>query len=204
MWGSLDTGYACSQAGLLMSGMPRGSGYDSPTSQPIARSFSRCLPKLSLAMLIHRLFEAHFLTVHLFMLLLSNAAYQLTVPLKLTPPWLLTSMNVAGNLRAAAFVCMLCAFYFYESYHAVCVRTREDEMRRARLYEQMRGDFSRPNKRGLLRCLQYFLFPVSGIIFVTTPSVIAQLCHFWTDRLEYKVSKKPSAGPAKFREDPKV
>lgn len=200
MWGALDSGYACKQAASLMSGCPRASDHEYFSSKPIARSFSRCTPKLSLIMLGHRMFEAHVLTVHLFMLLLSSAVYQLIIPPEETPLVVLTSMKVSGMLRTAAFVIMLCAFYLYEPYHAVCVRSREEEMRRARLYDRMQGNFSESCGRSLVRWIQYLMFPIAGIVFVTLPSVAAQLNHFFTERLQYEVSKKPKVGSSDFRE----
>lgn len=200
MWGALDFGYACKQAVSLMSGCPNGGTHKHTYSKPIARSFSRCTRKLSLIMLAHRMFEAHVLTVHLFMLLLSSAIYQLITPPENTPLIVLTSMKVAGMLRAAAFVTMLCAFYLYEPYHAICVYSREEEMRRARLYDRMQGNFSKPCGRSLIRWIQYLMFPVAGIMFVTLPSVAAQMSHFFTDKLQYEVSKKPKVGSSDFRE----
>ncbi len=194
MWGALDSGYAFKQAGSLIAGLPRTAGQDYLSSKPIARSFSRCTPKISLFMLAHRMFEAHILTVHLFVLLLASAIYQLFTPPEATPAPVLVSMNVAGILRATAFVTMLCAFYLYESYHAACVRIREEEMRRAGLHDRMQGNFSAPGGRSIFHWAQYLLFPVAGILFVTIPSVVAQLSHFTTDRLEYEVSKKPKIG----------
>lgn len=145
-------------------------------------------------MLTHRLFEAHFLTVHLFLLLVSSELYKLFTPVEDIPPLLLRSIVVSGQMRAAAFICMLCAFFFYESYHAVCVQAREAEMRRAGLYQRLRGDFSKPGKRGLIHWAQYLMFPIPGIVFVTLPSIIAQLSHFGTEKLDYVVSLKPTSG----------
>ena len=136
MWGSLDTGYACGQAGQLC-------------QRVISRGAS-CPSIVSLFMLTHRLFEAHFLTVHLFLLLISSELYKFFTAVEDIPPLLLRSIVVAGQMRAAAFIRMLCAFFIYESYHRVCVQAREDEMRRAGLYQRLRGDFSKPGKGDVL------------------------------------------------------
>ena len=182
MWGSLDTGYACEQAGQLC--------------KRILSQRASCPSKLSLSLLTHRLFEAHFLTVHLFLLLISSELYKFFTPIEDIPPLLLRSIVIAGQMRAAAFICMLCAFFIYESYHAVCVQAREDEMRRAGLYERLRGDFSKTGKRDIIHWAQYLMFPIPGIVFVTLPSIIAQLSHFGTERLDYVVSLKPASGAA--------
>lgn len=149
-------------------------------------------------MLAHRMFEAHILTVHLFVLLFASAVYSLFTPLEAIPAALLMSLNIAGILRAAAFLTMLCAFYLYEAYHGVCVGTRKSEMRRGGLYDQMQDNFS-ATSGDILHYGQYVLFPVAGIFFVTLPLVVAQVSHFFTDRLEYEVTRKPKAGMLSVR-----
>lgn len=146
---------------------------------------------ISLAMLTHRLFEAHFLTVHLFILLLASEMYKLFTVIEEVPLLLYQSIEIAWKIRAGAFVCMLCAFYFYESYHSVCVQARQDEMRCAGLYERLRENFGKPAKRDIMHWIQYLMFPIPGIVIVTLPSIIAQLSHFGTERLDYLVSLKP-------------
>ena len=187
MWGALDTGYACEQAGQLCKRMFSRGGCSRPSV-------------MSLSMLTHRLFEAHFLTVHLFLLLISSEIYKFFTPIGDIPPLLFRSIVVAGQMRAGAFICMLCAFFVYESYHAVCVQAREDEMRRAGLYQRLRGDFSKPGKRDVMHWAQYLMFPIPGIVFVTLPSIIAQLSHFGTERLDYVVSLKPTNAAASLFE----
>lgn len=80
-------------------------------------------------------------------------------------------------------------FWLYETYHYTCVKAREDEMRRAGLYEQMQGGFTYRHWRWNI--LDYFMFPISGTVFGSIPAIVAEMCHFYTSRLTYRVSKKP-------------
>lgn len=38
----------------------------------------------------------------------------------------------------------------------------------------------------------YTVFPIAGTVFGSLPALIAVCCHFYTLKLVYKVSKKPS------------
>lgn len=46
-------------------------------------------------------------------------------------------------------------------------------------------------------CFLDYLAVPGGLVFGVAPLLYAQVCHLWTDRLAYKVSAKPQAGPAK-------
>lgn len=77
----------------------------------------------------------------------------------------------------------------YESFHAVAVRSREDEMKRAGLYEDMQGEFSHRHWRR--NWIDYTCLPLTGTLYGTIPGVMAELSHLFTDRLVYTVSAKP-------------
>lgn len=64
-------------------------------------------------------------------------------------------------------------------------------MRRAGLYEGLRGNLH-PKRRECVYYIQFLMFPISGILFVTLLSIVAQMSHFRTDKLNYVVSLKPS------------
>ena len=140
-------------------------------------------------MLFHRLFEAHFLPTHLTILLLSSALFSLTTPVPHMHPTLLWAFDFTGTLRFLGFLCMMLFFRLYESYHDTCLRAREAEMRRAGLYDQMQGGFTHRHWRWNL--LDYFIFPVAGTVFGSIPAIVAEMSHFYTVRLTYRVSKKP-------------
>jgi len=46
-------------------------------------------------------------------------------------------------------------------------------------------------------CFFDYVAVPGGLVFGVAPLLYAQVCHLWTDRLAYKVSAKPQAGPAK-------
>lgn len=46
-------------------------------------------------------------------------------------------------------------------------------------------------------CFLDYLAVPGGLVFGVAPLLYAQVCHLWTDRLAYKVSAKPQAGPPK-------
>ncbi|KAI9873753.1 MAG: hypothetical protein M1830_010630 [Pleopsidium flavum] len=212
MWGALDTGYAIEKGwtlwwrkgdNIMVDWPPApenldGSDWDSasdmtyPSSTPLSKAAHTAnvqYDSLNLFILFHRLFEAHFLPTHLTILLLSSAIYSLFTPVALIAPTLLWAFDFTSTLRLLGFLCMMFFFWLYESYHYTCVQAREDEMRRAGLYEQMQGGFTYRHWRWNM--LDYFIFPVSGTVFGSIPAIVAEMCHFYTSRLTYRVSKKP-------------
>lgn len=148
---------------------------------------------INMIILFHRLFEAHFLPTHLTILLLSSTVYSLLTPTAQIHPTFLWAFSFTSTLRLLGFLCMNVFFWLYESYHRTCVTAREDEMRRAGLYEQMQGGFT--HRRFRWNVLDYFIFPVAGTVFGSIPAIVAEMCHFYTTRLTYRVSKKPQLLP---------
>ena len=153
--------------------------------RPQRSSFS----KMGLIILFHRLYEAHFLPSHLTVALLSAVIYTAYVPPVITHPLLLWSFGFNGTLRLIGFILFSCYLYLYESYHQLCVVAREDEMKRAGLWERMQGGFSYRSWRN--NFMDYCLMPLTGTMFGTIPAVMAEISHFWTDQLVYTVSAKP-------------
>lgn len=146
---------------------------------------------VNLFVLYHRLYEAHFLPAHLTSALLAEVLYGaiLGPAIVSTHPLLLWSFSFCGTLRLIGFLGTAVFMYFYESYHLVCVRNREDEMKRAGLWESMQGNFTyRSWKKNWF---DYVALPVNGTLYGTLPAVVAEFSHFFTDRLVYHVSAKP-------------
>lgn len=159
---------------------------------------------VNLLVLFHRLFEAHFLPTHLTILLASSTLYTLTTPATQIHPTLLWAFDFTSTLRFLGIICMMTFFRLYESYHHTCVSAREAEMRRAGLYEQMQGGFTHRHWRWNI--LDYVIFPFAGTFFGSIPAIVAEMSHFYTDRLTYRVSKKPQLMPRVVRgrgRDPK-
>lgn len=135
------------------------------------------------------MFEAHFLPIHITLLLIVSSIYTLFTPEKQIPRLLLQTLNLTGYVRLVSALNFIYFFFLYEAYHALCVSSRQTEMGRAGLANQS-FSYRSWRKTGLDFCL----FPVAGILFGSLPASIALLCQFWTTALVYRVSKKPKRG----------
>jgi len=140
-------------------------------------------------LLFHRMFEAHFLPAHLALLIVGGGLYA-----ALTPPTHIPLL-LQQVFDLTAYIRMICLFNFtiflflYETYHTLCLATREEEMKRAGLADRMYDSFS--SRKSIKNWLDYFAFPVTGVLFGSIPALVALCYHFWTMELVYKVSKKP-------------
>ncbi|KAM4059661.1 glycosyl transferase family group 2 domain-containing protein [Hirsutella rhossiliensis] len=136
--------------------------------------------------LFHRLFEAHFLPVHMTILVLASALYVWVTDGTDDPNnlgWIFTLCNI---LRTLGFMEVACYLFLYESFHRICVKTREREMTKAGLADGM--CFShRSIKKNLL---DYVLVPLVAPLYGAIPCAQAEISHFWTVDLVYTVSKK--------------
>lgn len=134
----------------------------------------------------HRLFEAHFLPVHMTIMVLATAAYAFVMEGKDDPynlAWIFQLCNVLRVLGLAMVVCFLA---IYDFYHHLAVNAREKEMTDAGLAKGM--SFS---KRTLKKNFQdYALIPVVAPLYGAIPLVQAEVSHIWTQELVYTVSKK--------------
>lgn len=214
MWGSLDTGFAVRQWFKLSQRRER------EDNSPVGRESSlppHVLLRLKLGqhsihqgevkrytwrnlVVFTRLFEAHFLPNHLFLVLLASALYG-SLPYPNSHCRILSfTLDMTSYMRAVGFALMTIYFVvFYERYHQVCIQAREQEMKRAGLYEEMEDDFSHRQRWTLAAILDYFMFPVSGTMFGSIPLLQAILSHFWTEKLVYLVSAKPVVKAGKAR-----
>ena len=135
------------------------------------------------------MFEAHFLPIHITLLLLVSGLYTLLTPEKQIPRLLIQTLNLTGYVRLISACNLIYFFFLYESYHSLCVNTRQTEMARAGLSNQ---SFSYRSWR--TTGLDFCMFPVAGVVFGSLPACIALVCQFWTTKLVYRVSKKPMRG----------
>lgn len=142
------------------------------------------------------MYEAHFLPIHITLLILGSGFYTLSTPSTQIPRLLLQTLDITGWMRLVSALNFIYFFFLYESYHYTCVKGREEEMLRANLADRMVDSFS--YRRFRTTGLDFCLFPVAGILFGTVPAAVALCCQFWSLGLVYKVSKKPQrmAGPA--------
>ncbi|GKZ67738.1 hypothetical protein AnigIFM50267_002226 [Aspergillus niger] len=171
MWGALDSGYAVRQTmGHLR--------------------FRRCfvLRPRQLA-LTHLLWEAHFLPCHVTILLVFSMLYTICNPSGHMHPTLAFAFDFTNTLRTCSFVGMNLAISLYGRWHQICVDRRMQDMHAA----QIPGTGCSRRKWYMPQCLlERVIFPISGTLYGAIPTLQASFSHFWTDRLEYRVSKKPS------------
>lgn len=213
MWGCLDTGYALRQwckitpdAKVQDQSSPASEASSSDSEIERPRHVEICLklsqhalhgPKLRRftwrnLILFSRLFEAHFLPIHLFLVLLASALYS-ALPYPLSSCRLLThAMDLTSFLRGASFFLMTMYFViFYEAYHQACIDARASEMKKAGLYEELAEEFSYRKRFSFITVMDYVLFPVAGTVYGSAPLLQAIISHFWTEKLVYLVSAKP-------------
>ncbi|KAJ5669857.1 hypothetical protein N7462_010927 [Penicillium macrosclerotiorum] len=172
MWGALDSGFAARR------------------TMKYLRFHQRCLflrPRHFA--LLELLWEAHFMPCHLTIIMLFSVIYTLWVPASNMHPTLAWAFSVTNVLRTMAFIGMNVCLSLYERWHTLCLNSRMQDMREANLSDT---GFSRRiwNKPQYL--LDRICFPIAGTIFGAVPTLHAVFAHFWTDRLVYRVSKKPS------------
>ena len=201
MWGCLDSGYAVrkwSDIGKTQASST--NGFSLPRHSQLELKLAhyhlhggnaRKLTWRNIKLFI-RIFEAHFVPVHLPLITVASTVYTNFGPFLTQWQYLTLILDVTAYIRAFGFVAMLLYFFVcYEAFHSACVDAREAEMRRAGLFEEMEQSFSRRNRHHPQTWLDYLLFPVSGLIYGSVPLAHAAFAHFWSDRLHYRVSSKP-------------
>lgn len=141
----------------------------------------------------HRMFEAHFLPIHMTILVVASALYLFVTEGNGDPNELAWTFQVSNVLRALGFSLVICYLFVYESYHRVAVNAREREMTEAGLAKGM--NFSRRSWKA--NFLDYILIPVVAPIYGAIPCAQAEIAHFWTQELVYTVSKKATRERAK-------
>jgi hypothetical protein len=121
--------------------------------------------------------------------LVSAVIYTSFVAPSVTNPIMLWSLSFCGTLRLIGFACTAVFLYFYEGYHATCVKSREEEMKQAGLWEDMQNGFA--HRHWKVNWTDYVALPVNGTLYGAAPAIVANICQFRTDRLTYTVSAKP-------------
>ncbi|GAB1726814.1 hypothetical protein NU195Hw_g6938t1 [Hortaea werneckii] len=156
--------------------------------------------KMNIITLYVRLFEAHFLPIHLAVILTTSSIFQFVVPGFMMPEVLRLALNFAGWCRLAGWLLMLLFFHRYNQYHRLCVALRKDEMRKAGMLGEVSEHDGFTSQvfqvAGLLEC---GLFPIGGFIFGAIPALQAVVSHVFTDRLTYVVSLKPQFAMKQWR-----
>jgi hypothetical protein len=73
-------------------------------------------------LLFLRLYEAHMLPVHLILLGLNSAFYNLTIRHEDLPIELSCEFSICGYLRAFGFIGMICVLFSYKEYQEASVK----------------------------------------------------------------------------------
>ncbi|OAA73165.1 hypothetical protein ISF_00066 [Cordyceps fumosorosea ARSEF 2679] len=136
----------------------------------------------------HRLFEAHFLPVHMAVLVVASGAWAWVTEGSGDPNGLNWTFTVAAILRTVGFMAIGAYLFLYESYHRLAVKARERDMRHAGLDAGM--SFSHRSFRNNI--LDYTLIPLVAPLYGTVPAMQAAVAQLWTVNLVYQVSKKES------------
>ena len=98
------------------------------------------------------------------------------------------ALFVTNILRTASFIWMNLCLALYERWYNLCLHTRKGDMLQANVNDT---GFAMHVWWYLPFLLERICFPIAGTIFGAVPTLHAVFSHFWTDRLVYRVSKKP-------------
>ncbi|EEA22517.1 hypothetical protein TMatcc_001364 [Talaromyces marneffei ATCC 18224] len=175
MWGALDTGYAVR--------------HSVPVSISSKRTTFWPFPRVLHLALAHLLWEAHFLPCHLAVMLIFSVVYTTFVPLDTLHPTLAWAFSVANLIRTLSFIGMNINLTIYDQWHQIWLYTRRHEMAEANLKD---CGFSSRTWWHVAQLKERICFPVSGMIYGAVAMSHAVFSHFWTDRLVYRVSEKPT------------
>ncbi|KAL2198960.1 glycosyl transferase family group 2-domain-containing protein [Corynascus similis CBS 632.67] len=146
-----------------------------------------------IAILFHRLFEAHFLPVQMTILVIASTLYMWAADGTEDIHGVGWIYSVCNVLRTLGFMEVALYLFLYEGFHKICVESREKEMGDAGLLKGMH--FSRREVKS--NFIDYVMVPLVAPIFGSIPCAQAQICHFWTLDLVYTVSKKVTRRRAK-------
>ncbi|WPH00338.1 Hypothetical protein R9X50_00316300 [Acrodontium crateriforme] len=223
MWGAQDSGYCVRQAVDMLrrhynapppatefplsapnanwTAFYTSTGLDQSLSPKAGNGFPappKAINKMNCLVLANRMFEAHFLPIHLCLILATSGIYGLLYPIFLMPAVLRWSLEFSGWCRLIGYLLMLVFFYRYATYHRLCVALRREEMRRAGLLEEMEeNDSFSPDIFQFAGIAEVMTFPLGGFIFGGIPALQAVITHIFTDRLTYVVSLKPQLSRTK-------
>lgn len=172
MWGALDSGFAAR----------RTFGY--------LRFHKRCsFLSLRHVALTHLLWEAHFLPCHLVIIMIFSVLYTVLTPTSHLHPTLARAFFINDVLRTSAFFGMNFCIALYDRWHAICLNSRMKDMCEANVPDT---GFSPRVWYKPQHLLERICFPIAGTLYGAIPALHAVFSHFYTDRLVYRVSKKPT------------
>lgn len=204
MWGCLDSGYAVARWCQMGSSSTDGNtSHDSNKYSSKSPSSVRAdtvdvrgskvrFVWLRNTVLFLRLFEAHIFPLHFSCILAASSYYSSHLGSLKTSPILEIVLKVTEYARTANAVLMaICLLTAYTDFYKACVQTRQWEMRKAGLHDFTFQSATR-ERWSLGSILDILSLPVTSMLFGTLPLLQAVLSHFWSDRLLYRVSGKPT------------
>lgn len=204
MWGCLDSGYAVARSWQMGSSSPGGNTGQSlneddtkSLSSPGFKTVDACNSNVRFVwlrncVLFLRLFEAHILPLHFSFILIASNYYSAHLNSSKTSPYLELVLKITGYAQTANSVLMaICLSTAYADFYNVCVQARHWEMRKAGLHDFAFQSSTR-ERWSLGSILDIISLPVTSMLFGTLPLLQAVVSHFWSDRLLYRVSGKPT------------
>ncbi|GAO19252.1 hypothetical protein UVI_02054990 [Ustilaginoidea virens] len=136
--------------------------------------------------LFHRLFEAHFLPVHMTILVFASSLYVLFAEGNGDPHNIAWTFSASSTLRIMGFLGVASYLFLYESFHRIGVAAREREMTKANLA----GGMCFSHRRIKRNYIDYVLVPIVAPLYGAIPCAQAEISHLWTVNLAYSVSRK--------------
>lgn len=156
--------------------------------------------KLNILTVFLRLFEAHFLPLHLSLILAVSGLMEnfsgLTFPREFA-----LALEFCAYCRWIGWFLVVCFFYRYNAYLKLCCSLRKDEMKRAGLLNAEDENEGFCNEVfSWFGLVEAGVFPLGGFVFGAFPAAQAIVSHVFTDKLTYTVSLKPALGLSKIKE----
>ncbi|KAK9386814.1 hypothetical protein V1515DRAFT_104410 [Lipomyces mesembrius] len=167
------------------------------------------VPWKSVVILLHRLYEAHFLPVHYFIVVMACSFLPMVVTVP-TSSLLSTVLVYTNHLRKAAAFGVIFQMAIYERLHSTALRLRlhsietalsspsshispifKSSSKSAEIVRQSLNQVDISPRGRWINCLDYILFPIAGTFFGAVPAIQAQILQFWSTSFVYEVSSKP-------------
>ncbi|KAK9312346.1 hypothetical protein V1522DRAFT_454258 [Lipomyces starkeyi] len=236
MWGIMDSGYATRHTIALIIGQSATAGSCTSTeddllvadeklsldllrnpSMPTSILTSSLLPSritgpvpwLRIVILLHRLYESHFLSIHYFIFGLASSLLPMATTVS-TSSLLGTVLVYASYLRTVTFCGMVLQMFLYERLYSTALRLRlhsiqmtlsspssyissisKSSAKSIEIVRQSLKQVDVSRRDGWIRFLDYLLFPIAGVCYGFVPSLKAQVLQFWSTEYEFEVSSKP-------------
>lgn len=204
MWGCLDSGYAVARWWRMGPSPLNGNrGHTSSKDNTKSRSSLGAealdvrgstfrFAWLRNAVLLLRLFEAHIFPLHFSCILIASSYYSSYLSSSTTIPYLEVVLKLTESARTANGVLMaVCLTTAYADFYKVCVQARQWEMTKAGL-DDFAFESATRERWSLGSILDIVSLPITSMLFGTLPLLQAVMSHFWSDKLLYRVSGKPT------------